>query len=77
MALTLAPKLSPFPFAALAAAAFTQKAEIAYDDTATAPVLELDGSKITGEEEIVHALTKDLGIAEGSNQVSEVSKKKK
>ncbi|KAL0581100.1 glutamate--tRNA ligase [Marasmius crinis-equi] len=66
MALSLSSKLSPFPYAALAAAFYTGKAEILYDEETTKPVLELNGSKIGEEEEIVHALGKAGGLSEDS-----------
>ncbi|KAF8913586.1 glutamate-tRNA ligase [Mucidula mucida] len=64
--LTLSSKLAPFPFAVIAIAAYTQKAELVFDDAATGPVLELNGSQITAEQDIVHALAKEGGLSEDS-----------
>ena len=57
-ALTVSSTASPFPWAAVAAAAYTQKAEIVYDESVSGIELEIDGSKITSEEEAVKALVK-------------------
>ncbi|KAJ7583033.1 glutamate-tRNA ligase [Mycena floridula] len=65
--LTLSAKASPFPYAAAAIAAFTTKAELIYEEAeATGPVLDLHSSKITSEEDIVHALAKAGGLSEDS-----------
>ncbi|KAE9409788.1 glutamate-tRNA ligase [Gymnopus androsaceus JB14] len=64
--LTLSSKLSPFPYSALAIAAYTEKAEIVYDEAATGISLDLNGSKIDTEDEIVHALAKAGGLSEDS-----------
>ncbi|KAL0066493.1 glutamate--tRNA ligase [Marasmius tenuissimus] len=66
MALSLSAKLSPFPYAAIATAFYTGKAEVLYDEEITKPSLELNGSKIDDEEEIVHALGKAGGLSEDS-----------
>ena len=66
MSLTLSTKASPFPYAALAIAAYTQKAELNFDETATGVLLDLDGDKYTTEEEIIAILAKIAGI-EGEN----------
>ena len=63
--LTLSAKASPFPYAAVAAAAYTEKATIVYDESAKGLELEIDGSKITSEEEIVKALV----VADDSSKV--------
>ncbi|TFY77342.1 hypothetical protein EWM64_g6671 [Hericium alpestre] len=64
--LTVSPKASPFPFSAIAAAAYTQKVELNYDPSATGLTLDLDGSTITSEEEAVKALAKAGGLSEDS-----------
>ncbi|KAJ3728456.1 glutamate-tRNA ligase [Lentinula raphanica] len=64
--LTLSSKLSPFPYSALAIAAYTEQCEVTYDETATSVSLDLNGSKIDTEEEIVHALAKVGGLSEDS-----------
>lgn len=70
--LTLSSKLSPFPFAAIAIATYTQKADLVFDETATAISLDLNGSKITVEDEIVHAFAKVGGLSGDSVKVSKV-----
>ena len=64
--LTLSSKLSPFPYAAVATAAYTSKAQLVFDDSATGPTLDLDGSQVTTEEDIVKALATKGGLAEDS-----------
>ncbi|EEB99577.1 hypothetical protein MPER_00720, partial [Moniliophthora perniciosa FA553] len=54
---------------ALALAAFTEKAEPVYDEETTKVTLELTGSKIENEEDIVQALGKAGGLAEDSAKV--------
>ncbi|RDB21094.1 putative glutamate--tRNA ligase, cytoplasmic [Hypsizygus marmoreus] len=61
--LTVSSKHTPFPFAAVAVAAHTGKADLVFDETATGPVLALDGTTITDEEEIVQALAKEGGLS--------------
>ncbi len=68
--LTVSAKISPFPFAAVATAAYTQKAEIVYDEAVTGPVLDLNGSTIIVEEDVVHALSKAGGLSEDSSKVN-------
>lgn len=67
--LTLSAKASPFPYGAVVTATYTQKAEIVYDESASGLELEIDGSKITSEEEAVKALAKAAGIADDSTRV--------
>ncbi|KAN0077172.1 tRNA synthetases class I (E and Q), catalytic domain containing protein [Tylopilus felleus] len=62
MLLTLSVKASPFPYAALALATYTQKTELVFDENATGVSLDLDGDKYSTEEEIVAILTKIAGI---------------
>ncbi|KAK7467382.1 glutamate--tRNA ligase [Stygiomarasmius scandens] len=64
--LTLSSKLSPFPFGILAIATYTGNIEVVYDETVTKPVLEIKGSKIESEDDIVHALSTAGGLAEDS-----------
>ena len=66
--LTVSANASPFPYAALATATYTQKAEITFDQTAEI-TLDLDGSKVTGEDEIVRTLAKAAGLADDSAKV--------
>lgn len=64
--LTIPSKQSPFPYAAAAIAAYTEKADIDINDSATAINLDIDGSSINEEETIVQTLAKHLGLAEDS-----------
>jgi glutamyl-tRNA synthetase len=68
--LTVSSKLSPFPFAAIAIASYTQKAALNFDETATGITLDLNGSSITSEDQIVHALAKAADLAGDSAKVS-------
>jgi glutamyl-tRNA synthetase len=70
--LTLSPKTTPFPYAAVATAAYTSKAEVVYDDAATTATLDLDGSHLTDEAEIVAALAQAGGVANDSNKVCSI-----
>ena len=69
MSLTLSTKAPPFPYAALAIATYTQKAELNFDETATGVSLDLDGDEYTTEEEIVAVLAKIAGIDGESTKV--------
>ncbi|KAJ3797214.1 glutamate-tRNA ligase [Lentinula aff. detonsa] len=64
--LTLSSKLSPFPYSAIAIAAYTEKSEVVYDEAATGVLLDLNGSTTDTEEEIVHILAKAGGLSEDS-----------
>lgn len=61
--LTTPSKTNPFPFAAIGIAAHTGKATLVFDDASTGPSLALNGSSITDEDEIVHALAKEGGLS--------------
>lgn len=67
--LHLSPKLSPFPYAAAATATYTQKAELVFDEAVANVALELNGSKITEEAQIVLSLAKAAGLADDSSKV--------
>lgn len=67
--LTVSSKQSPFPFAAVAIAAYTGTSELVFDETATGITLDLNGSKIIVEEDIVHALAKEAGLSSDSLKV--------
>jgi len=67
--LTVSSKLSPFPYAALAIAAFTQTADVVFDESAKGLALELDGDKLQVEEDIVHALAKAGALSDHSVKV--------
>jgi glutamyl-tRNA synthetase len=68
--LTISSKLSPFPFAAIAIANYTQKADLNFDETAKGITLDLKGSNITSEDEIVHALAKAGNLSGDSAKAS-------
>lgn len=68
--LTVSPKQNPFPFGPAAIAAYTGKADINFDDTATASSLTIGGSNIDDEEAIIQALAKETGLAEDSAKVN-------
>ena len=70
MALTLASNSSPFPYAAIAAASLTGKADIAYDETVASPTLTLNGATITAGDDIVHALVKAGNLPNDSAKVT-------
>ncbi|KAI0053848.1 glutamate-tRNA ligase [Auriscalpium vulgare] len=64
--LTVSAKTTPFPFAAIAAASYTQKAKIEYDEAASGLTLDLDGTQLTTEEDTVKALAKAGGLSDDS-----------
>ena len=68
---TISSKQSPFPYAAVAIAAYTGKADLVFDDSATEPILSVDGITMTSEseEDIVQALAKEGGLSEDSEKV--------
>ncbi|PPR01475.1 hypothetical protein CVT26_015098 [Gymnopilus dilepis] len=61
--LTVSTKQSPFPYAAAAIAAYTQKAEIVLDESATQPSLAAAGSTLTDEDAIVQSLAQETDLA--------------
>jgi glutamyl-tRNA synthetase len=67
--LTVSPKQSPFPYAAIAIAAYTGIADLIFDDSAAGPVLAVDGTPLTLEEDIVQALAKEGGLSSDSEKV--------
>lgn len=69
MSLTLSAKTTPFPYAAITIAVYTQKAELNYDESATGVALDLDGIQYTAEDEIVGALAKAGGLDGDSSYV--------
>ncbi|KAJ7775194.1 glutamate-tRNA ligase [Mycena metata] len=66
--LTVSAKQLPFPWAAAGVAAYTEKAELVFDETAKGTTLQLDGTTINDEEEIVHALAKLHGLSDDSSK---------
>ena len=66
--LTVSTSASPFPYAAIATATYTQKAEIKFDDAATGITLELNGTQLA-EDEVVRTLAKAAGLADDSAKV--------
>ena len=69
--LTVSSKLSPFPYAAITAAAFNGVGAVSYDESASGITLDLGETSITSEEEIVQTLAKLNASSDGSIQVSE------
>jgi glutamyl-tRNA synthetase len=67
--LTVSTKQAPFPWAAVAVASYTEKATLVFDETVAGITLQLDGSTINDEEEIVHALAKSHGLSDDSSKV--------
>jgi len=67
--LTAPTKQSPFPYAATGIAAYTGKAEIVFDDSASTLALAVDGATINDEDVIVQSLAKQTGLAEDSTKV--------
>jgi hypothetical protein len=67
--LTVSSKQSPFPYAAITIAAYTGKAKLIFDDSITDPVLVVDGTPLTFEEDIVQALAKAGGLSSDSEKV--------
>ncbi|KAH9833055.1 glutamate-tRNA ligase [Rhodofomes roseus] len=65
--LKLSATLSPFPYAAASIATYTGKAELAFDEGASLS-LELNGSTISVEGEIVQALAKESGLSDDSSK---------
>ncbi|KZT71351.1 glutamyl-tRNA synthetase [Daedalea quercina L-15889] len=63
--LKLSATLSPFPYAAAAIATYTGKAELHFEDGASLS-LDLNGSTISSEEEIVQAIAKEGGLSDDS-----------
>jgi len=63
MSITLSTKSSPFPYAAIAIATYTQKAELIYDESVDGVTLDLEGSQLSAEDEIVADLAKAGGLA--------------
>ncbi|KAJ7827480.1 glutamate-tRNA ligase [Mycena olivaceomarginata] len=66
--LTVSSKQTPFPWAAVAIASYTEKAQLVFDETVTTTALQLNGSTVSDEEEIVHALAKAHGLADDSSK---------
>lgn len=67
--LTVSFKNSPFPYAAVAIASYTKKAEVNYDESASGLILTLEGTEFTSEEDVVRALAKAGGLGEDSVRV--------
>lgn len=67
--LTVSSSASPFPYAAVAMAIYTNKAEVTFDESATEVTLKLKDAHVTGEEEIVRTLAKAGGLADDSAKV--------
>ncbi|KAG1877699.1 tRNA synthetases class I, catalytic domain-containing protein [Suillus subalutaceus] len=55
MSITLSTKTSPFPYASIAIATYTQKVDINYDESVDAVTLDFEGSQISTDHEITAA----------------------
>ncbi|KAI0006206.1 glutamate-tRNA ligase [Russula compacta] len=64
--LTVSFKESPFPYAVVAIASYTQKAEVNYVESASGLTLTFGDTQVTSEEDAVKALAKAGGLAEDS-----------
>ena len=62
-------KASPFPYAAVGIALYTQKAEVNYDESAPGFSFTFEGTEVTIEEDAVRALAKAGGLVEDSVKV--------
>ena len=71
--LAISSKESPFPYAAVAIASYTQKAEVNYDESASGLTLTIEGTQVTSEEDAVKALAKAGGLAEDSVKVHNIN----
>ena len=72
--LTLSSKHSPFPYAAIAAAAFTGVAAVSYDETVSGITLDLGEASVTSEEEIVQTLARLNALSDDSIKVGEIQR---
>lgn len=61
--------LVPFPYAAAAIATYTGKAELNFEETISEVALKLNGSVITGEEQIAQEIAKLGGLSDDSVKV--------
>ncbi|KAI0748413.1 glutamate-tRNA ligase [Daedaleopsis nitida] len=68
--LTLSPAAAPFPWAAVTIATYTGKATLNFDTAATGVSLDLDGSQLTADDDIVQALAKAGGLSDDSAKTS-------
>jgi glutamyl-tRNA synthetase len=66
-------KASPFPYAAVAIASYTNKAQVNYDESASGLNFTFEGTQITTEEDAVRVLAKAGGLAEDSVKVCTLS----
>jgi glutamyl-tRNA synthetase len=71
--LKLSSKASPFPFAALAVAAYTGNVDLVFDETPDIVLVESYDSVVTNEHDIVHALAKAGGLSGDTVKVSSVA----
>jgi glutamyl-tRNA synthetase len=69
MSLTLSSKSSPFPFSAIAIAAYTGKINVVFDEAASGITLELAGSTHNDESDIIQAIAKAADLADDSSRV--------
>jgi len=71
--LTVSFKKSPFPYAVVAIASYTQQAEVNYDESASGLTLTVEGAPVTSEEDAVKALAKAGGLADDGVKVRSVN----
>ncbi|XP_006458031.1 hypothetical protein AGABI2DRAFT_176537 [Agaricus bisporus var. bisporus H97] len=64
MSLTLSSKSSPFPFSAVAIAAYTGKTNVVFDEAASSITLELAGNTHNDEGDIIQAIAVAAGLAD-------------
>ncbi|KAG1761706.1 tRNA synthetases class I, catalytic domain-containing protein [Suillus occidentalis] len=63
MSITLSTKTSPFPYASIAIATYTQKVDINYDESVEGVTLDFEGSQVSADDEIVAVLANAGGLA--------------
>lgn len=69
MSLTLSSKSSPFPFSAVAIAAYTGKTNVVFDEAASSITLELAGNTHNEEGDIIQAIAVAAGLADDYSRV--------
>lgn len=67
--LTVPAKKTPFPYAAAGIAAYTSKAEIVFDDGASALSLNIAGKTIDDEDAILLAVAEDAALLDNIEKV--------
>jgi glutamyl-tRNA synthetase len=67
--LKVSSRLTPYPYAATAIAEYTEKVQLAFEET-NEVTLDLNGSVITTEEQIVQEIAKAGGLSDDSVKAS-------